>query len=882
MSGVIFEGDTIKRFGERFPRPFIEEIIISPEAKMDVIVSVFFQVPASDDDVDQFKIDLGTSGLVISGCVIDQAEFDVVRESADETLLRNFYILDRSRTSSDGGLRRADSYPTDRRLDGSTLHGGGDSHKNIEEFSLVSDEIYNSKGDRFMKYTATYETMHRHYTGGTNALAPVMTKFVTFSSFSSDPLPNTDTDIIFYKTQTSALVYEDVFGDDGSLNTGLVETYEQQNGNFYYQTPLMSLNRSYHATDNFGHKNLIDAVNNINQKYSIEEADNISYVLSENSENPKLLIKLLRTINKFTNKSSVTPAGKLYGEISSYLVVADALIMNEEGLTKKLITNTKITDLRGSTDYLTVSENQRTSDLDINSRDSLFFTEPLTHRMLVPFSSLHFGSYAGARSTSVPLDEITEEHDYFVLETQAYFLFDYEKALNYTSKISEILNPLVLLQIYGTDSLANFYEIEEAVASVHYGASGAGTEYTFTPRQAPPGQFQQNRRPRSRRPAAQCESDDNSNRTILSKDGRFGRISTRAGGRVVVNFPDEPVKIYSKLQQRAFRARPSHPHYRVACYEMFNYESIENGVTDSEIQFKVKIKDTTMQFYETYVRQKIQDLLAEFERYFDYADQFCSYNETDGLFNDFFIKAVKQEFAEPYIWVEAPLYYLLFKNMIIAEGSSREQMLDIEAIKAAARPLSKNLSPEAGNIKYVRGFYEILNDLYNTWFAKGVGLDESNEIYYDGIGYEGYHLNNPETDNTFIMTPKSLDTDDIIDELEVIADDGRDRPRIESLIYDLSALDSAVRTGYEGTAYTGSNAAETAYNRYDRTWSEFPTQDFTQRDISTLVNAATMVRDAAEQRREDLLDVSGSSAGRKKLEDYVEAIDYAIQNIGEP
>ena len=877
MSGVIFEGDTIKRFGERFPRPFIEKITILPESEMEVVVSVFFQVPTSDEDVVQFKADLGTSGLVISGCVIDQAEFDVVRESADETLLRNFYILDRSRTSSDGGIRIAEDYSSSPRLDGSTLHGGGDSHKNIEEFNLVSDEIYNSKGDRFMKYTATYETMYRHYTGGTSAPAPVLTKFVTFSSFSSDPSPNTDTDIIFYKTQTSALVYEDVFGDDGSLNTGLVETYEQQNGNFYYQTPLMSLNRSYHATDNFGHKNLIDAVNNINQKYPIEEADNISYVLSENSENPKLLIKLLRTINKFTNKSSVTPAGKLYGEISSYLVVADALIMNEEGLTKKLTTNTKITDLRTATDYLIVSENQRTSDLDINSRDSLFFTEPMSHRMLVPFSSLHFGSYAGARSTSVPLDEITKDHDYFILETQAYFLFDYEKALNYTSKISEILNPLVLLQIYGTDSLANFYEIEEAVASVHYGASGAGTEYTFTPPQAPRGQFQQNRLVST----AQCESDDNSNRTILSKEGRLGTISTRAGGRVVVNFPDEPVKIFSKLQQRAFLARPSHPHYRVACYEMFGYESIENGVTNSTIRFQVKIKDTTMQFYETYVRQKIQDLLAEFKRYFDYADQFCSYNETDGLFNDFFIKAVKQEFAEPYIWVEAPLYYLLFKNMITAEDGRREQILDIEDIKAAARQLSKDLSPEAGNFTYVRDFYEILNDFYNTWFAKGVGLDESNEIYYDGIGYEGYHLNNPATDNTFIMTPKSLDTDDIIDELEVITDDPRDRPRIESILYDLSALDSAVRTGYEGTAYTRTNATETAYNRYDRTWSEFPTQDFTQRDISTLVNAATMVRDAAEQRREDLLDVSGSSAGRKKLEDYVEAIDYAIQNIGE-
>ena len=786
MSGVIFEGDTIKRFGERFPRPFIEKITILPESEMEVVVSVFFQVPTSDEDVVQFKADLGTSGLVISGCVIDQAEFDVVRESADETLLRNFYILDRSRTSSDGGIRIAEDYSSSPRLDGSTLHGGGDSHKNIEEFNLVSDEIYNSKGDRFMKYTATYETMYRHYTGGTSAPAPVLTKFVTFSSFSSDPSPNTDTDIIFYKTQTSALVYEDVFGDDGSLNTGLVETYEQQNGNFYYQTPLMSLNRSYHATDNFGHKNLIDAVNSINQKYSIEEADNISYVLSENSENPKLLIRLLRTINKFTNKSSATSAGKLYGEISSYLVVADALIMNEEGLTKKLITNTKITDLRGSTDYLTVSENPGTSGLTADSIDSLFFAEPSVHQMLVPFTTRQFGSTAQEGGT-VSLDSIDSDniHDYFVLETQAYFLFDYEKALNYTSKISEILNPFVLLQIYGTDSLANFYEIEEAVASIHYDASGTGTDYIFTPPPTPFGQFESHRIL-----PAQCESNDGSNRTILSKDGRFGRIAELSTA-TLITFNEPYTTIFSKLQQRAFLARPTHPHYRVACYEMFNYGSIENGVTDSEIQFEVKIKDTTMQFYETHVRQKIQDLLAEFERYFDYADQFCSYNETDGLFNDFFIKAVKQEFPEPYVWVEAPLYHLLFDNMIncskkefnlstrnsstgraptkktSTETETTEKILDIETIKAAARQLSKDLSPETGNIENIRRFYEILNDFYNTWFVKGKGFDKSNEIYYSSLGNEGYNVLNPTTYPTFTMTGKILSTDDIIDELEV-------------------------------------------------------------------------------------------------------------------
>ena len=854
MSGVIFEGDTIKRFGERFPRPFIEKITILPDFKMDVIVSVFFQVPTSDEDVEQFKADLNTSGLVIFGRAIDQEEFDGIKQNADETLLRNFYALNSESGSSKGWAADGD-------------------------FEIVSDEIYNSKGDRFMKYNTTYNTT---YTPSTS------TKFVTFSSFSSDLSPNTDADTIFYKTQTSDLVYEDVFKEDGTLDIGLVEVYEQQNGNFYYQTPLMSLNRSYHTTDNFGHKNLIDAVNNINQKYSIEEADNISYVLSENSENPKLLISLLETINKFTNKFSPA-AGKFYGEISSYLVVADALIMNGEGLTKKLITNTKITDLRVATDHLIVSENQGTSELTADSPDSLFFAEPSVHQMLVPFSSQ---GDANPNSTAKLLEDINSDniHDYFVLETQAYFLFDYEKALNYTSKISEILNPLVLLQIYGTDSLANFYEIEEAVASIYYStavhrrATPRRTEYTFTP-PAASSQFQfesqKNIFP------SQCKSEDNSDRTILSKDGHLGKIATKGGGRQSIHFSDPQTAIFSKLQQRAFLARPTHPHYRVACYEMFSYESIEDGVMPATIRFEVKIKDTTMQFYETHVRQKIQDLLAEFRRYLDYANQFCSYNQTDGLFNDFFIKAVKQEFAEPYIWVEAPLYHLLFENMINAEAEGRQKILNIEAIKSAARQGSKDLSPETGNIERVGEFYNTLYAFYNTHLVKGIGLDGSNDIYKVAMSFD-YRLKNPEVENTFIMTKKSLSPDDIIDEVEVVA---QSEVNDDAALAIATAADDALvqsLTGVNEAVNSAIPAVETvmgaAYNdEYISVWDHFHAHP-DQETFNSVIAAARGIRSAVLQEKEylesipDPWDNDPYAVVVATLDQYAEAIRDAIQS----
>jgi hypothetical protein len=338
---------------------------------------------------------------------------------------------------------------------------------------------------------------------------------------------------------------------------------------------------------------------------------------------------------------------------------------------------------------------------------------------------------------------------------------------------------------------------------------------------------------------------------------------------------------------------------------MFNYESTINGVTNSTIRFQVKIKDTTMQFYETYVRQKVRDLLSEFERYFDYAEQFCSYNETDRLFNDFFIKAAKQEFAEPYVWVEAPLYYLLFKNMISAlrddsksNGdaspsygstiSERETLktLDMETIKAAARQLSKDLSPETGDVDSVKAFYNTFHDFYNTYLVKGKGLDKSNEIYLNEESHKvGYDLRYPETQNIFIMTEKSLNTDDIIDELEAVAQSEANAAKADiidqygELYYSLIGVNGAVEN-IDGAGYlTMSGEVGAVYTAvYKPVWDHFKAQ-LTQETFDNVITAAKYVIDAAKRMRDDTIpEPMEYDSFRAHVDEYIVAIRDAIQN----
>jgi hypothetical protein len=57
MSRLIFEGDTTKRFGEKFPRPFIEQIRAYDNG-VEVDIAFYFKVPNEQEAVDAFKADL--------------------------------------------------------------------------------------------------------------------------------------------------------------------------------------------------------------------------------------------------------------------------------------------------------------------------------------------------------------------------------------------------------------------------------------------------------------------------------------------------------------------------------------------------------------------------------------------------------------------------------------------------------------------------------------------------------------------------------------------------------------------------------------------------------------------------------------------------------
>jgi hypothetical protein len=139
------------------------------------------------------------------------------------------------------------------------------------------------------------------------------------------------------------------------------------------------------------------------------------------------------------------------------------------------------------------------------------------------------------------------------------------------------------------------------------------------------------------------------------------------------------------------------------------------------------------------------------KKYLNFASDFCSYNNIDNKFNDFFNQTIRNEFDEPYPWQEAPLYYHLFSKMIelsLDDSLARKrdgEMLDLDSIKTASKIISKSINPATGDLKSLEQFSTILDDFVGNYFVKGGSLDQEFSIYESGEGIfsRGYNVRLP-------------------------------------------------------------------------------------------------------------------------------------------
>lgn len=745
MSRLIFEGDTTKRFGEKFPRPFIEQVRAYDNA-LEVDIAFYFKVPNEQQKVNSFVQDLKNGSLsqsiVLSS--INQATLDRVR------LGRNFDTLVKNQIGARATeMRLADTEEIMTKIISFADFVSGQETPPQESQSYSSynvamkDDFYSLDGTRYMKIFATlvadYNSSEELY----------------IACFVKNGL-NTEK----YENQTSDLIFEKVLNKDRTITVDPIVAFKEQNDTFYYQQPLMSLSKRYHKTDDYGHAEMIKQFSDVLSGYSIDESNDLLTLLDTESTNPRLLILIKNKIDNFTDKSSATPAGRLYSQLASNIVLADSLISRQEIVNKRQFTNKKIVDRR--TINLPNLNKMETYGPFYGEFYNLnwFLPKPLISRNLFPFYDPQNRDLFIDISTNPPQDV----GKYFKIETIAYYFFDFEKAMNYRSQISNFINPYNIEQIFGKGSLVNYFYFSNCtldkipISNIYPYAKILDKKKSYYLNYLNDSEDTQNLR------LIQSNQEQEVNFHLIN--GSRGKISTigNVSSASLVFKKQDKETIYSSLMQRGFDTHKGLNGYRLSLFELQDYQQASQDglflLENIDLDFNVRINDRTMEFYDVHIRQKIFSILENVENYYNYASDFCSYNNIDGRFNDFFLQNIRNQFDEPYPWVEAPFYYYAFLQMITAsineDGTRRRDgtLLDLESIRQASIALKDLISPETGNLEDLETFYENLKALVENYFTQGSGLDRGNEIYLDTSGAPPYELTNPDINLDFFRTDR--------------------------------------------------------------------------------------------------------------------------------
>lgn len=681
MSRLIFEGDTTERFGRLFPKPFIQEIRVYDNS-IEADVVLYFRIE-EDVSAEDFIEAAGLSSLKILTGPISEDNLETARTS--ENVL----------TAWQGSIGRSES---------------GLAVIN----SLVDKEydlFYNSEGLKFIRFFLTEQFANFAVSGKPQYLI----SFSFFLPSDADPYLLANNSEEQYKKQFSPISYEKVSNSDGSLNIEREIIFREPDGNAYGKTPLQSLNRNFKKTDTISHRRVREIINPIVTPFVgiIPEADRVSATLSNLSNDPKLLTQLQKDINSFSNKSTATPTGQLYGNLVDAVANIDNLLQGEDTLDKRLEFSNKIKDLR----FLSISINNEqlsatsTSELqntfDTDTQNDKFFASPLVYRRL---------------ETSVPPQRFNSQEQAYITTT-GYFFFDYEKALNYRSQISRVFNPYNILELFGKNSLNSLFQVQKVDCSIESTSQDL-------------------------RLRLEDKSDENA-------FDNFSLSRQRSSGETVYKqffelySGNEKYQFVEKFCERAFDTGIGLDGYRLKTYELdylkhYDYINDEEGITIS-----AHIKDQTMTFYENFIRLPMYELLLSLQAYYDLASEFCSFNNLDNRFNDFFRDSIEEQFEEPYPWQQAPVFYYSILNLFNNSWDNGVRKVDgagisLENIQNIAKSKSISISPTNGDLDSLSNFIQNFRRLYEEVIAPRGVLDRSVSIYDTSSNDEIIVLNSDE------------------------------------------------------------------------------------------------------------------------------------------
>ena len=671
MSRLIFEGDTISRFGKKIPTPFIEKLKIYQDS-FECTISIYFHITENPERNEEIYEDLSN--------------------------LKLFY-----------GFGQTNPVPVELNL-------GQDDY-----FALVDENIYNSEGQRFAKFSFIRSEAYQQDFQLNRAISDNLMRETYFSCFiavtederdvRNSRLTGLSTDdqsikefdrrgnYNIYSNVASPLVYEKVFTAPIGANrtapnriaTDPRIIYEDSIGLPYESIPLQSVQKDYYKTTDSFREDLKKQIDDLVASYGeIEDQqlqsflDSISYVSETQNRGVEFIVELDKIRNSFPSRTSTSPLGILYNRLKTIIFSAnDALILGES-LQKKIVPNTKLVDMRGIFLVETPEWSRREEASYVPRVDdtgNIIYPYALMERQQIETPKI--AELSTGESRLYDAGSGLKEPNFDVTSIFGYFFFDYEKALHKKSNISQIYDVQKLLNIFGNNVLDTYFRFERTELRKFYGNNEFRRIVTAYADALPLTQL-----------------------FVPSAPDSVDRL---------VYYEPEGQQDFTEIPYvvpRAFETVDGLEDYRLIAFEFQDFEpSTDSEISGQSYRFNVFVDDNTLDFYEMLTDQ-FETQIQRLKEYLEFAEDFCSYNNIDNRFNDFFAQGVDEYFGDRKPWQVVPKLYTIHVDLV------RDRFSGIRSSMARYSEEQINLiSPQNGTLEQLRDFTQTVEEFYNNYYS---------------------------------------------------------------------------------------------------------------------------------------------------------------------
>jgi hypothetical protein len=348
-----------------------------------------------------------------------------------------------------------------------------------------------------------------------------------------------------------------------------------------------------------------------------------------------------------------------------------------------------------------------------------------------------------------------------------YFFFDYDTAIRKNSYIANIFNVDRVIRFFGLPWLQGFFQPTEVYLNKYAPQNipmpnSRGAIMTFRT----PLSFVDSKNPRG-------TSEYNPGGSDASGHGEIVRHGKSIDdGAPHQTYPEKiqlnrgkghqrPIIINSYLAQRSFNMvndellrGPSvsltrlygnmidegyvSNAYRLMAFEFQNIDQMatlddyEDKVSDKYV-VGIQLVDATRQAVLAIIQNFANNMKNYKEEYVRLAQQFCSYNNIDSHFNDFFKSAMRQRYSEDPSsapWIYAISMYVKHMEFLTNRygGNEADQLVD-------AKELLQRIQPETGTLEHVEAFMNVLEETFENFYGPSSQIGKF--LIGDGKDFDG-------------------------------------------------------------------------------------------------------------------------------------------------